>query len=132
VAIGSNLDFEALSRASDGAVLLTRSMGCIGIPRYLAEPIATLRLKQVHVIAVLMALPLVAGGFLHGISMVVSTTRAGESIAGESRRRCTVVRDLHRKVGAPLTRPGFVLMIPEVVLIFVFPKIVAFLVRQVL
>jgi tripartite ATP-independent transporter DctM subunit len=56
-----------------GASFLTLSMGYIGLPRHLAEWIATLGLAQWQLIAVLMVFYIVLGCFLDGISMVVLT-----------------------------------------------------------
>ena len=56
-----------------GAAFLTLSMGYIGLPRHLAEWIATLGLTQWQLLLVLMAFYIVLGCFLDGISMVVLT-----------------------------------------------------------
>jgi tripartite ATP-independent transporter DctM subunit len=56
-----------------GAAFLTLSMGYIGLPRHLAEWIATLGLSQLQLLAVLMVFYIVLGCFLDGISMVVLT-----------------------------------------------------------
>ena len=56
-----------------GASFLTLSMGYIGLPRHLAEWIATLGLSQVEVILALTVFYVVLGCFLDGISMVVLT-----------------------------------------------------------
>src|SRR5207237_3325099 len=54
-----------------GAAFLTLSMGYIGLPRHLAESIATLGLSQFALIVALTLVYAVVGGFLDGISMVV-------------------------------------------------------------
>ncbi|MEN9416960.1 MAG: Sialic acid transporter permease protein SiaT [Pseudomonadota bacterium] len=56
-----------------GAAFLTLSMGYIGLPRHLAEWIATLGLSQFELLLVLMVFYIVLGCFLDGISMVVLT-----------------------------------------------------------
>ena len=56
-----------------GAAFLTLSMGYIGLPRRLAEWIATLGLTQAQLIAALAVFFIVLGCFLDGISMVVLT-----------------------------------------------------------
>jgi len=56
-----------------GAAFLTLSMGYIGLPRHLAEWIATLGLSKFQLILALTAFYAVLGCFLDGISMVVLT-----------------------------------------------------------
>ena len=56
-----------------GAAFLTLSMGYIGLPRHLAEWIATLGLSKFSLILALTAFYVVLGCFLDGISMVVLT-----------------------------------------------------------
>ena len=56
-----------------GAAFLTLSMGYIGLPRHLAEWIATLGLSKLGLIVALTAFYVVLGCFLDGISMVVLT-----------------------------------------------------------
>lgn len=56
-----------------GAAFLTLSMGYIGLPRQLAEWIATLGLTQGQLIAALAIFFIILGCFLDGISMVVLT-----------------------------------------------------------
>ena len=56
-----------------GAAFLTLSMGYIGLPRHLAEWIATLGLSPFALIVALAAFYIVLGCFLDGISMVVLT-----------------------------------------------------------
>ena len=56
-----------------GAAFLTLSMGYIGLPRHLAEWIASLGLTQGQLITALALFFIVLGCFLDGISMVVLT-----------------------------------------------------------
>ncbi|MED5621298.1 TRAP transporter large permease [Ideonella sp. BN130291] len=56
-----------------GAAFLTLSMGYIGLPRHLAEWIATLGLSKVQLIVALTIFYAILGCFLDGISMVVLT-----------------------------------------------------------
>ncbi|MES2980169.1 MAG: TRAP transporter large permease subunit [Pseudomonadota bacterium] len=56
-----------------GAAFLTLSMGYIGLPRHLAEWIATLGLTQGQLILALTVFFVILGCFLDGISMVVLT-----------------------------------------------------------
>jgi len=56
-----------------GAAFLTLSMGYIGLPRHLAEWIASLGLSQFELLLALLAFYLLLGCFLDGISMVVLT-----------------------------------------------------------
>ncbi|HRD85475.1 MAG TPA: TRAP transporter large permease subunit, partial [Rubrivivax sp.] len=56
-----------------GAAFLTLSMGYIGLPRHLAEWIATLGLAPWQLLVVLALFYIVLGCFLDGISMVVLT-----------------------------------------------------------
>ncbi|MBK6926450.1 MAG: TRAP transporter large permease subunit [Comamonadaceae bacterium] len=56
-----------------GAAFLTLSMGYIGLPRHLAEWIATLGLSQAQLIVALSVFFIILGCFLDGISMVVLT-----------------------------------------------------------
>jgi tripartite ATP-independent transporter DctM subunit len=56
-----------------GAAFLTLSMGYIGLPRHLAEWIATLGLSPFQLLAALMVFYVILGCFLDGISMVVLT-----------------------------------------------------------
>jgi len=56
-----------------GAAFLTLSMGYIGLPRHLAEWIATLGLSKVQLIVALTVFFILLGCFLDGISMVVLT-----------------------------------------------------------
>jgi C4-dicarboxylate transporter, DctM subunit len=56
-----------------GAAFLTLSMGYIGLPRHLAEWIASMGLSQWQLLVVLTVFYVVLGCFLDGISMVVLT-----------------------------------------------------------
>ncbi len=56
-----------------GAAFLTLAMGYIGLPRHLAEWIASLGLSQAQLIVALSIFFIVLGCFLDGISMVVLT-----------------------------------------------------------
>ena len=56
-----------------GAAFLTLSMGYIGLPRHLAEWIASLGLSQFQLIILLTGFYILLGCFLDGISMVVLT-----------------------------------------------------------
>jgi C4-dicarboxylate transporter, DctM subunit len=56
-----------------GASFLTLAMGYIGLPRHLAEWIATLNLPPLALIVALMVFYIILGCFLDGISMVVLT-----------------------------------------------------------
>ncbi len=56
-----------------GAAFLTLAMGYIGLPRHLAEWIATLGLSKAELIVALTLFYIVLGCFLDGISMVVLT-----------------------------------------------------------
>ena len=56
-----------------GAAFLTLAMGYIGLPRHLAQWIASLGLSQFALIVALMIFYIVLGCFLDGISMVVLT-----------------------------------------------------------
>jgi TRAP-type C4-dicarboxylate transport system permease large subunit len=56
-----------------GAAFLTLAMGYIGLPRHLAEWIASLGLNQAQLIVALAIFYIILGCFLDGISMVVLT-----------------------------------------------------------
>jgi tripartite ATP-independent transporter DctM subunit len=56
-----------------GAAFLTLSMGYIGLPRHLAEWIATLGLSRLELIVMIMVFYIILGCFLDGISMIVLT-----------------------------------------------------------
>jgi C4-dicarboxylate transporter DctM subunit len=133
-----------------GAAFLTLAMGYIGLPRHLAEWIATLGLSQFQLLMVL-------GCFLDGISMVVLTMgvilptvqKAGidplwfgifivlvvemAQITPPVGFNLFVLQGMtRREIGwiARVTLPFFFLMIAAVALIYVFPQIVTFLPQQ--
>jgi len=56
-----------------GAAFLTLAMGYIGLPRHLAEWIATMGLSRLALVVALMVFYIILGCFLDGISMVVLT-----------------------------------------------------------
>ena len=140
-----------------GAAFLTLSMGYIGLPRHLAEWIATLGLSQFQLLFVLMLFYVVLGCFLDGISMVVLTMgvilptvqKAGidtlwfgifivlvvemAQITPPVGFNLFVLQGMtQREIGwiAKVTLPFFFLMIAAVGLIYVFPQIVSFLPAQ--
>ncbi len=140
-----------------GAAFLTLSMGYIGLPRHLAEWIATLGLTQFQLLVVLMVFYVVLGCFLDGISMVVLTMgvilptiqKAGidplwfgifivlvvemAQITPPVGFNLFVLQGMTgREIGwiAKVTLPFFFLMIAAVALIYFFPQIVTFLPQQ--
>jgi TRAP-type C4-dicarboxylate transport system permease large subunit len=140
-----------------GAAFLTLSMGYIGLPRHLAEWIATLGLSQFELLLVLMLFYVVLGCFLDGISMVVLTMgvilptvqKAGVDLIWFGIFIVLVVEmaQITPPVGfnlfvlqgmtkrdiawiARVTLPFFFLMIAAVGLIYVFPEIVTWLPQQ--
>ncbi len=140
-----------------GAAFLTLSMGYIGLPRHLAEWIATLGLSQWQLLAVLMLFYLLLGCFLDGISMVVLTMgvvlptvqAAGidalwfgifvvlvvemAQITPPVGFNLFVLQAMtRREIGwiARVTLPFFFLMIAAVALIYVFPQLVTWLPQQ--
>jgi len=140
-----------------GAAFLTLSMGYIGLPRHLAEWIATLGLTQFQLLVVLMVFYVLLGCFLDGISMVVLTMgvilptiqKAGidplwfgifivlvvemAQITPPVGFNLFVLQGMTgREIGwiAKVTLPFFFLMIAAVGLIYVFPQIVTFLPQQ--
>ena len=140
-----------------GAAFLTLSMGYIGLPRHLAEWIATLGLSQFQLLVVLMVFYIVLGCFLDGISMVVLTMgvilptiqKAGidplwfgifivlvvemAQITPPVGFNLFVLQGMTgREIGwiAKVTLPFFFLMIAAVALIYAFPQIVTFLPQQ--
>ena len=142
-----------------GAAFLTLAMGYIGLPRHLAEWIATLGLSQWQLIVVLMGFYVVLGCFLDGISMVVLTMgvilptvqKAGidtlwfgifivlvvemAQITPPVGFNLFVLQGMtKREIGwiAKVTLPFFFLMIAAVALIYVFPQIVSYLPRKML
>ena len=140
-----------------GAAFLTLSMGYIGLPRHLAEWIASLGLTQMQLLMALMAFYILLGCFLDGISMVVLTMgvilptiqSAGidplwfgifivlvvemAQITPPVGFNLFVLQGMTgREIGwiARVTLPFFFLMIAAVGLIYVFPQIVTFLPQQ--
>jgi tripartite ATP-independent transporter DctM subunit len=140
-----------------GAAFLTLSMGYIGLPRHLAEWIATLGLSKFELLLVLMVFYVVLGCFLDGISMVVLTMgvilptvqKAGidplwfgifivivvemAQITPPVGFNLFVLQGMtRREIGwiAKVTLPFFFLMIGAVGLIYLVPEIVTFLPQQ--
>jgi C4-dicarboxylate transporter, DctM subunit len=140
-----------------GAAFLTLCMGYIGLPRHLAEWIATLGLSQWQLLAVLLLFYLLLGCFLDGISMVVLTMgvvlptvqAAGidplwfgiyivlvvemAQITPPVGFNLFVLQAMtKREIGwiARVTLPFFFLMVAAVALIYVFPQIVTWLPQQ--
>jgi len=140
-----------------GAAFLTLSMGYIGLPRHLAEWIATLGLSRFELLLVLMVFYIVLGCFLDGISMVVLTMgvilptvqKAGidplwfgifivlvvemAQITPPVGFNLFVLQGMtRREIGwiAKVTLPFFFLMIAAVGLIYAVPDIVTFLPQQ--
>jgi tripartite ATP-independent transporter DctM subunit len=140
-----------------GAAFLTLAMGYIGLPRHLAEWIATLGLSQFELLLVLMLFYIVLGCFLDGISMVVLTMgvilptvqKAGidpiwfgifivlvvemAQITPPVGFNLFVLQGMtKREIGwiAKVTLPFFFLMIAAVGLIYGFPGIVTWLPAQ--
>ncbi len=140
-----------------GAAFLTLAMGYIGLPRHLAEWIATLGLSQWQLLLALMLFYILLGCFLDGISMVVLTMgvilptiqKAGidplwfgifvvlvvemAQITPPVGFNLFVLQGMTgREIGwiAKVTLPFFLLMIVAVALIYLFPQIVTFLPQQ--
>ncbi|MGE0332177.1 MAG: TRAP transporter large permease [Ramlibacter sp.] len=140
-----------------GAAFLTLSMGYIGLPRHLAEWIASLGLTQGQLLAALAVFFIVLGCFLDGISMVVLTmgvimptvVKAGIDPIWFGIFIVLVVEmaQITPPVGfnlfvlqgmtgreltwiAKVTIPMFLLMCAGVLLIYVFPGIVTWLPQQ--
>jgi len=140
-----------------GAAFLTLSMGYIGLPRHLAEWIATLGLTQFQLLVVLLIFYVVLGCFLDGISMVVLTMgvimptvqKAGidplwfgifivlvvemAQITPPVGFNLFVLQGMtKREIGwiARVTLPFFFLMVAAVLLIYLFPQIVTILPAQ--
>ena len=140
-----------------GAAFLTLAMGYIGLPRHLAEWIATLGLSPFGLLVVLLLFYVVLGCFLDGISMVVLTMgvilptvqKAGIDLIWFGIYIVLVVEMAQitppvgfnlfvlqgmtrREIGwiARVTLPFFVLMIAAVALIWFVPGIVTFLPQQ--
>ncbi|MBP6405686.1 MAG: TRAP transporter large permease subunit [Ramlibacter sp.] len=140
-----------------GAAFLTLSMGYIGLPRHLAEWIASLGLTQGQLIAALAVFFIILGCFLDGISMVVLTmgvimptvVKAGIDPIWFGIFIVLVVEmaQITPPVGfnlfvlqgmtgreltwiAKVTVPMFLLMCVGVLLIYIFPGIVTWLPQQ--
>jgi C4-dicarboxylate transporter, DctM subunit len=140
-----------------GASFLTLSMGYIGLPRHLAEWIASMGLTQFQLLLVLMVFYVLLGCFLDGISMVVLTmgvilptiTKAGidplwfgifivlvvemAQITPPVGFNLFVLQGMtKREIGwiARVTLPFFLLMIVAVALIYWVPGIVTWLPAQ--
>ena len=140
-----------------GAAFLTLSMGYIGLPRHLAEWIATLGLSQGQLILALTFFFIVLGCFLDGISMVVLTMgvlmptiqKAGidpiwfgifvvlvvemAQITPPVGFNLFVLQGMTGKELtwiARVTLPMFFLMCTAVVITYAFPQIVTWLPRQ--
>ena len=140
-----------------GASFLTLSMGYIGLPRHLAEWIATLGLSQAQLIAALAVFFILLGCFLDGISMVVLTMgvvmptviKAGidpiwfgifvvlvvemAQITPPVGFNLFVLQGMTgRDLGwiAKVTIPMFLLMCVAIALIYIFPGIVTWLPQQ--
>jgi len=140
-----------------GAAFLTLSMGYIGLPRHLAEWIATLGLSKFQLILALTAFYVVLGCFLDGISMVVLTMgvimptvqKAGidplwfgifivivvemAQVTPPVGFNLFVLQGMtHREIGtiARAAFPFFLLMVGMVILLYAFPQLVTFLPEQ--
>ncbi len=137
-----------------GAAFLTLSMGYIGLPRHLAEWIASLGLSQFQLIMVLTVFYVILGYFLDGISMVVLTmgvimptvTKAGIDplwfgifivlVVEMAQITPPVGFNLFVMQGmtgrqlpyiARVTMPMFFLMVLAVLLVYTFPALVTWL-----
>lgn len=140
-----------------GASFLTLSMGYIGLPRHLAEWIATLGLGQFALILALTAFYVVLGCFLDGISMVVLTMgvimptvqKAGidplwfgifivivvemAQVTPPVGFNLFVLQGMTKQsigVIAKNAFPFFMLMVGMVVMLYLFPQLVTFLPQQ--
>ena len=140
-----------------GASFLTLSMGYIGLPRHLAEWIATLGLSKFGLILALTAFYVILGCFLDGISMVVLTMgviqptvqKAGidplwfgifvvivvemAQITPPVGFNLFVLQGMtKREIGyiARAAVPFFLLMVLMVALLYAFPQLVTFLPEQ--
>ena len=140
-----------------GAAFLTLSMGYIGLPRHLAEWIATLGLSRFQLVLVLTAFYVLLGCFLDGISMVVLTMgvilptiqKAGidplwfgifivivvemAQITPPVGFNLFVMQGMTRRDIGTIARaafPFFLLLVLMVVLLYAFPQIVSFLPDQ--
>jgi len=140
-----------------GAAFLTLAMGYIGLPRHLAEWIASLGLSQFGLILMLTAFYVILGCFLDGISMVVLTMgvimptvqKAGidplwfgifivivvemAQVTPPVGFNLFVLQGMtRREIGyiAKTAFPFFLLMVLMVVLLYLFPQIITFLPNQ--
>ena len=140
-----------------GAAFLTLSMGYIGLPRHLAEWIATLGLSRFELIIALTAFYVILGCFLDGISMVVLTMgvimptvqKAGidplwfgifivvvvemAQVTPPVGFNLFVLQGMTRREIGTISRatmPFFLLMVGMVILLYVFPQIATFLPQQ--
>jgi tripartite ATP-independent transporter DctM subunit len=135
-----------------GAAFLTLAMGYIGLPRHLAEWIASLGLSQLGLIVALAVFFIILGCFLDGISMVVllpTVQKAGIDLIWFGIFVVLVVEmaQITPPVGfnlfvlqgmtgrqlpyiARVTLPMFFLMVAAVGLIWVFPELVTWLPSQ--
>ncbi len=140
-----------------GAAFLTLSMGYIGLPRHLAEWIATLGLSKFGLIVALTAFYVVLGCFLDGISMVVLTMgvimptvqKAGidtlwfgifivvvvemAQVTPPVGFNLFVLQGMTKRSIGTIARaafPFFLLMVLMVALLYAFPQLVTFLPDQ--
>jgi len=140
-----------------GAAFLTLSMGYIGLPRHLAEWIATLGLSKFGLILALTAFYVLLGCFLDGISMVVLTMgvimptvqKAGidplwfgifivivvemAQVTPPVGFNLFVLQGMTKREIGTIARaafPFFLLMVAMVVLLYAFPQLVTFLPDQ--
>jgi C4-dicarboxylate transporter, DctM subunit len=140
-----------------GAAFLTLSMGYIGLPRHLAEWIATLGLSKFQLIMALTVFYVILGCFLDGISMVVLTMgvimptiqKAGidplwfgifivivvemAQVTPPVGFNLFVMQGMTKhQIGyiAKAAFPFFMLMVGMVLLLYAFPQIITFLPAQ--
>jgi C4-dicarboxylate transporter, DctM subunit len=140
-----------------GAAFLTLSMGYIGLPRHLAEWIATLGLSKFQLIMALTVFYVILGCFLDGISMVVLTMgvimptiqKAGidplwfgifivivvemAQVTPPVGFNLFVMQGMTKhQIGyiAKAAFPFFLLMVVMVLLLYAFPQIITFLPAQ--
>jgi len=140
-----------------GAAFLTLSMGYIGLPRHLAEWIATLGLSKFGLILALTAFYVILGCFLDGISMVVLTMgvimptvqKAGidplwfgifivivvemAQVTPPVGFNLFVLQGMTKREIGTIARaafPFFLLMVAMVVLLYAVPQLVTFLPEQ--
>ena len=140
-----------------GAAFLTLSMGYIGLPRHLAEWIATLGLTKFELIIALTGFFIILGCFLDGISMVVLTMgvimptvhKAGidplwfgifivivvemAQVTPPVGFNLFVLQGMTGREMSSIARatfPFFLLMVAMVVLLYVLPELATFLPQQ--